>query len=559
MFRSNLALKISIGELVERLNDDACVDVIKLVQHELGHDSLNALVKKIIIQFTQTLPNESLAKIEKKIRDKYSQHSTSSAVPAIQSNINNTAAVDYDVIFPLLKLSDDLISKTSLFLNKKDIFQFEQCCRLFYQMINNTSYIKQPMCNNFKTFIITKKRLMEMRNDKYSFFKYSKANQLIVNLHTYNYKNEIENTENNHDPEKCLVDAINDFETTTNKITKMGSYDNWWTSLLKSISILDVGAYTEIGVLLSLMPIEILFHPDPHASNLKQIAVGHAAITKFVKTWDSYMNKFEQEYLQWKKKLEKQGLKIKSLKCIKHCRRSLARSEIAITNPRYIDSKHVWLKGIKVDLTNDKFLTKQSNPGMKILTIDYSSKFVSNDVSNTYDSILIDRGLKIETLRILSCCKFCNDKVVIDSLNLQNSLKNLTIVLYPSRIFHHVNQEKAIENILQKNYYYNLENVNIILENTGGHDDTKIDWFFKLFKDNHKILKYQFKQLNIAIERIVDYDHEKYLYFVLEWNNTMDDKHVDQVKKQFYQMKSNVQNHQQFKAKYLSMKTQWLD
>ena len=80
--------------------------------------------------------------------------------------------------FPLLRLPVDLIKKTSFYLNEKDIFQFECCCRLFYQMINDTSYLN--LSNNFKSFNITKKRLTQMSERQHSFYKYSKTKSFGV-------------------------------------------------------------------------------------------------------------------------------------------------------------------------------------------------------------------------------------------------------------------------------------------------------------------------------------------------------------------------------------------
>ena len=127
-----------------------------------------------------------------------------------------------------------------------------------------------------------------------------------------------------------------------------------------------------------------------------------------------------------------------------------------------------------------------------------------------------------------------------------------------------INQEKALEIILQKKYYYNLENVNIILELEVSKreifNDISIDWFFQLFEDNEKILKHQFKQLNIAI--LQDMKNNEILVF--EWDNKMNKNRLSQLKHQFYKMrmKSNQQNQTQFKKfeeKYLLMRKQWLD
>ena len=100
--------------------------------------------------------------------------------------------------FPLLQLPHDVIRTTSFFLNEENIINFERCCRLFYQMINDACYLNQT--NNFKTFILDDKKLDEIcdwnpnsnsnsdctiSKSKYSFFKYSKADTLDIRANPY--------------------------------------------------------------------------------------------------------------------------------------------------------------------------------------------------------------------------------------------------------------------------------------------------------------------------------------------------------------------------------------
>ena len=545
MPRSSLAVKVGIAEIVERLNDDECVDVIRLLQYELGHKTINSMLHQIIMQLTQRVTHESLIKIEKTIKDKYCQHFARKKAATTEQNQDITT--EELVVFPLHRLPSDLILKTSLFLNEKDIFHFEQCCRLFYKMINNTSYLNK--CNNFKQFTMTKERLNQMKQDKYSFIKYSKAKQLMLDLYTDDYGSLHE-----YNQTTLQVAGINDFETTIHQMKRVGSHDNWWTSLCKSISILD----TYMGVLLSVMPIDILFNPDPNESSLQKIELGLCDFSDSENTWNKYMNKFEQEYLQYQKRLERQGLKIRSLKCVKHTQQLIFDTPATI-NPCYIHAKHVCLSGMKVDLTDDKFLTNECNPGMKILSIDGGIEFITNNDGKSIN-LNINRGLEIETMRLVSLytrfgCPICNKKVVIDSLNLQNSLKNLTIefgICFDKKFNTEI---QTFENVFKKKYCYNLKNVNIIIP----IDKNKsIDWFFQLLKENQAILKHQFKQLNIAIVKWDENENEA-LYFVLEWNNKMNDKSLNQEKTQLSGMNHGDPNQKQFKDKYLFMRTQWLD
>ena len=357
MTRSALSIQISIHELVESLNDDDCLDVIKLLNKRLGINNLTTMVNKIITHFTQNSTNKSLIEIEEAIQNTYSSHSTNNQISETSYNVYNETTSN-KILFPLIQLPDDILTKTASFLSETDIFQFEQCCRWFYKIINDISYLNQ--CNNFKNFIITKHRLHQMKQRKYDFFKYSKATQLTSNLLSRSYRNTSNRGRMNY--ESLLVAALNDFERTMNKMKTMGSYDKWWTSLFKSISCLDLDSSTDIGVLISVMPIDLLFNPK--ISHLKQIILGHMprprgirGPTQLTTTWNNYMNKFEEKYLQYKKEW---NFEMKSLQCIKHVQTS------ADENLRFIDAKHVWMENIEVDLTDDKFLTNECNPGMKL-------------------------------------------------------------------------------------------------------------------------------------------------------------------------------------------------
>lgn len=160
MSRSSLSLKISFVELVETLSDDGCVEVIRLLQKELGSHTLNKAIIQIFMQ-CGNLTDDCVTRMTKKIKENYSQHPRKvKTAPAIKDNKHNRK----DVIFPLFSLPIDLITTTSIFLDETDILKFEQCCRLFYKMVNNTLYLTK--CYNFKRFSITNKILDTMKQDK---------------------------------------------------------------------------------------------------------------------------------------------------------------------------------------------------------------------------------------------------------------------------------------------------------------------------------------------------------------------------------------------------------
>ena len=73
--------EINFGQLVESLNDDDCLDVIRLliilyINKQLGVNSLTIMVNQIITHLTQNFTNKSLIGIEEAIKNTYSSHST---------------------------------------------------------------------------------------------------------------------------------------------------------------------------------------------------------------------------------------------------------------------------------------------------------------------------------------------------------------------------------------------------------------------------------------------------------------------------------------------------
>ena len=563
-YRSRLCHQISLVDEVCRLDDNGCVAVFKLLQEELKCVNLNQILSKFIMSScTDALPNTSFTKLENTIKEKYLNECISPKLkmpPRDDNNPNNHLAhPKQDLTFPLHRLPIDLITSTSLFLNETDIFQFEQCCRLFYKMINNTSYLSK--CNNFKRLKITKQRLEQMQQAKHSFFKYSKANELTFDLlwDTYIGDDDLEN-----DEYYTLFDKImNDCKAVLPQMNRHQNRDyiddQWTTNVFKSISKLSIEDDLS-QFLLHRFPINILFNPAANISNLKNIEMSYPIVVDR-KVWTKHINDFETQYLEYEKNLQQRGKNIKPLQCVKHKEGS------ARIKPRYIHANHVWLKEVVIDLTSEQFFTDKCNPDMKMLTIENYVDFVTDtDRESVNKSNVTNRGLQIETMRLLQTAKsrrytskrshkLCNKKVVIDLLNLQNSLTNLTVEFdVVPKDNHHETQQQAIENVLQKEFFYRLENVNILYQIR--HDES-VDWFFDVLKRHCNVLKYRFKQLNVGLCKDVD-DEEK-LYYTLEWNTKIDERILDQEKETFCQMKQDDQLQQHHREKYSIVLEQWLN
>ena len=170
MSKSVLSERIDVCSSISRLNKDGCLDVIRLLPNILGLDDLNQFITKIFMDYGNNWGINQIIHFGDKIKQTLNDENYS------QSHKNNACAnknIEQNIQFPLLRLPIDLITQISFYLNEDGIFKFEQCCRLFYQMINNTSYLN--LSNNFKTFKIKNETLDQMSQTSYSFFKYSKT------------------------------------------------------------------------------------------------------------------------------------------------------------------------------------------------------------------------------------------------------------------------------------------------------------------------------------------------------------------------------------------------
>ena len=544
MLKSRLNYHISFCELIEKLNEKGCLNVIRLLQQTMKFNDLNGLLIKILHNFSQQFPMDVLPdiynKIEKIVEEESGQKQ--SRKTKITDNANS------DVLFPLLKLPHDLISKTSFYLNENDIFRFEKCCRLFYQMINNTNYLNQN--SNFETLKITNKKLNQMSNPKYSFFKYIKAQQL-----KFDFKND-------HD---CMCDDtqesintfINELHNKWDKVKMVVDVDNVYTQIFKSIKSIDLDH--DASLLLDKLPINILF--DSKISNLEMIQMDHYWSGNNKTYLANCLKNFESQYLQLKKKLDQQGEEIHKLKLLKAT--DIDQIEATIIGPKYIIVNHLYLDNVSIDyfayfnpqLKSDDHYDSINN--IKILTI--KRKFAFGGPASFFINWAKYDFSKfaIETLRIIDCDEhdILHEKKIIESFNLQNSLKNLTINLkvYAKQLAFC----EEIKRFLDKEYFYKLENVNILFDIVCTQNDTIIHDIFAFFKKNRPKLKYQFKQFNIGLSQNFS-DINIQTCHTFEWNASINDQFLDKqcnVCSQTQQMSFDRFAHEQ---KFNQWKNQWV-
>ena len=542
MSNSCLSGRIDVCTSISKLNKDGCNDVIRLLQNVLGLDDLNQFVTKIFMDCSNNWTIDQIMQFENEMKQTLNNHMHHENYnPSQPHSRKDDPSMNNEVQFPLLRLPIDLITKTSFYLNENDIFKFERCCRLFYKMINNSSYLS--LSNNFKTFIIKDETLDEMRQRQCSFFKYSKTKCVKLSC------------------DSNLTVASNERKIETHFIELRGKWEKakqicinrrWFNDVFKSIEILETNA--DGMMLLDKLPIELLF--DPIEAHLNKIQFSHYWNLLNKTYLKQYIYNFERQYLEIQHKLEKQGKQMRKLICVKHCD-----IDEGFEGPLCIAVEHLHLsldiriQFVKTDF-NKNWLSRHYNPRLQKLTCDGNFNFENINVEQGND-VNKKQNTNIETLRLRylnsrSSCDIFNNKIVIESLNFQNSLKNLMLSLDVSSMDNQklTQWQDVIESILKKERFYKLENV-IFVFCISSHD---IDWIVEMLKKNVQLLKYQFKQFIIGL---LWYANSMHSYHAFEWNKSIDTNYLDHLKALCKQSHQEPDIQDQMQQKYSLLWEKW--
>ena len=415
-------------------------------------------------------------------------------------------------------------------------------------MINNTQYLKQS--NNFKTFKISENRFVEMQELQRNFFKYSTANTL------------------------CLGNQ--DWITPKTKSRKckemwrniVGRFDNYWFGNLftsiKSLEAIKNGRY-----LLNFVPVEILF--DSNKSQLEGMVLDCKDISS------CNCKKFEKKYKNLEKRFEEQGKKIKVLRYVKY--QSVPHVKNVVLKV-FIKTNNIWLHGEnEIELYDkryeDIFMNRFCYPYCNGLTIDPYSTFHRNQSDNSNNSNNSNNSgdeISIETLRLIdfddvrflcSICSVVNDEKVIEILNLDKTLKNLTICFNRHEYMGNIcprwdlSSVDIIENILKKKNYHNLEKFNLLFDSSCAC----VSWpsVRAMLKNNIELIKNGFKQFTIGQrwDRSTNtmFSHDIY-YYVINFTKETDVAQIEH----FLEMTQNEQSQDEnmkLKKLYWNLYNQW--
>lgn len=135
---------------------------------------------------------------------------------------------------------------------------------------------------------------------------------------------------------------------------------------------------------------------------------------------------------------------------------------------------------------------------------------------------------------------------MIQSLNLHNSVKNITLhICFRERDTNDNNFSWYFEfwkiyvtNLLNKKDYFNLTNLNILIDCTtlifDWNGRSTADWIFGILKNNVKVLQYQFVELNIGLRISKEFFRSDVIEcqscYVFEWDSTVNEKFLDECK-----------------------------
>ena len=386
MSKSRLSHKLSLCELIRQLNQDACIAVIQSIYHEFGCKNLNKLLIKMILQWADHTTTQSFKAMENMINLMIVDNRKK--VTNCHNNSN------------LLQLPIDLICKTSLYLNEKDTFNFEKCCRLFYQMINKSSYLNQS--NNFKTLIINPLKLSQTTNCQHScsFYKYSKPTTLIIKQ--FDESISAEQVQKLWEKVRGLA-AFNDNE--------------WYSSMIKSIQTLEIENYAHGATLFNQLLLNAIFEPDQSALE-KLIIVeqgrsfDNAFDHDFSRNWRQYQDNtavtFQQKYLALEMLLEHQEKNVplhvlKSVHYIIHDKYRWYTHNLGC-----IKLKHLWITGgggtASIDVPQF-CLNLHENSELKMVTFETQCHFKDSmsswGIRDTSTTNIDNSKSCIETLRFI--------------------------------------------------------------------------------------------------------------------------------------------------------------
>ena len=114
MSKSRLARELSLRKLIQQLDENECMDVIRSIHNDLQFDNLNQLLIKIIMKLTDDTTIDSLTKIENTVKELILTRQCDNET---DSKVNKNEKKTSTQNSKLLRLPIDVSHKTALYLN----------------------------------------------------------------------------------------------------------------------------------------------------------------------------------------------------------------------------------------------------------------------------------------------------------------------------------------------------------------------------------------------------------------------------------------------------------
>ena len=531
---SCLSSKITICEYIESVNEKQVLDLLEWMKEELGCGSLNHLLIKILMDSSELLTNDALINIVNKTKcmnmNNKIRKSNKTRKTIINNNNNNNT-------FPLLRLPNDIITSSLLYLNQNLLMRLERCNRMLYKMINNSTFLKK--CRNFKKFRLTDKILDQIVVERIDCYKFSFANEFVFDFESV--------ADSINDDEHGRDDILENWANRTSEYFKRmlyygsGSYNyhsNWLADMFPRIK--SIYFDQDAMLLIDLFPVELLFDKDK--SQLKNLHINDC----WQKAISDPINRFKEKFLYYLSTLqsspddENDEINVLDTLSVEGVGYFSSFEQDAIY--RMLPTSHLIVDGFSFDCT---YLKNNANfvSQLKRLTLSGCEMFVPDDVTinnNKNNTTNDNNNVSIDTLRLLDIADASMnlvDKSLITMMNFESSLKNLTLqILFPFAN----DDSNYVESVIRKEYLFNLENVNILFAPWNRAPtsliEQVIDELFDVLRDNVKLLQHQFKQLNLGMHRHVLRGGEAnkiHAYRCFSWNPSIDVAFINQQKNEW--------------------------
>ena len=591
MDASRLWYKIAICKCLECLNERSIQLVAQFIDDELNiiitnncnnHVTSHQDIAKQLLfnQYNQILDKnvDLLVDLWKYVKQlKLNDKNKKQKKHKQSDNYNNSTKINYKLQFTILKLPDDLIIHTSLFLDKKTIIQFERCCRILYQSTNTLSFISKS--NNFQRLELHARDdnmaessigMKYIVNHPFDFFKFSRLIQFsIIDPWGQNFKT---------------------FRDEFKKIQKQ----DWFITCLKSLRKLCLGGGG--SYLLDLFPLSDLQQLDYFILNFRQDNYKAQMYFPSINANEKRIsiNKLELCYGYY----HIDGKKSRA------CLSKYDDNKVVDRLMKSFDIKHLHLRNLQLDISFFENLPKY-HPNLTTLTLGGyikvfgTMRYDNTDIINNkcYQNLNQTQRLplNINTLRLRCLGKQCEvdkysiigNESIAELLNLDKNLQNLVLDFdVSSRKWSDYGDNsyrnsciRLMTNILKNYYFYNLKNLNILVMDFYNHeyfheDNFFCKEFFDILLENKQLIKNKFQQFNIGYQN-KHMETNQTVYYLFSFNNCheMTDDDIKSHKNNWYETFTYFQaqnqtdkhplNHergdQHLVQKYLTWQEQWMD